>query len=138
VRRAATEIELESGQSFAIAGLLDNRVTDTLSKVPGLGDIPFFGRLFQSRSLSRSKSELLVVVTPELVDPPPAGAPPAQIAMPKPFLKDGGTVTAGGNTPDPNPPPAQTFMPAEQMLEQKLAAPTMSAPQPPLGMTKAR
>ena len=53
-RRVQTEIELESGQSFAIGGLLDNRVTEQLSKIPGLGDIPFFGRLFRSRSLQRT------------------------------------------------------------------------------------
>ena len=55
-RRAKTEIELADGQSFAIAGLIDNRLTEVASKVPGLGDIPFiFGRLFQSHSLKRSQ-----------------------------------------------------------------------------------
>lgn len=68
-RRVSTEVELKSGQSFAIAGLLDNRVVETLSKVPGLGDIPVLGKLFQSRSRTRSRKELLVVVTPEVVEP---------------------------------------------------------------------
>ena len=134
VRRVSTEIELENGQSFAIAGLLDNRVTDNLSKVPGLGNIPFFGRLFQSRSLSRTKSELLVVVTPQLVHPLPAGTTPPQVDMPKPFLKDGGTKTPEASTPDTNPPPARNSVPVEQMIEQKLIPATMSAPEPPLGM----
>jgi pilus assembly protein CpaC len=49
-RKVNTEIELEPGQSFAIAGLLDDRTTESLSKIPGLGDIPFFGRLFRSRT----------------------------------------------------------------------------------------
>ena len=63
----AVEIELEPGQSFAIAGLLDNRTTEALSKIAGLGDIPFFGRLFRSRSMNKSRSELLVLVTPRLL-----------------------------------------------------------------------
>ena len=87
VRRVKTEIEIGNNQSFAIAGLLDNRLTDQLSKVPGLGDIPLFGKLFQSRAVSKNNSELLVVVTPELVQPIPAGADLPGISMPKPFLK---------------------------------------------------
>jgi len=68
-RRAETEIELKDGQSFGIAGLLDNRATVQLSKVPGIGDIPILGNLFRSRSVNRSNSELLVLVTPRIVDP---------------------------------------------------------------------
>jgi pilus assembly protein CpaC len=67
--RAESEMDLKDGQSFAIAGLLDNRVTDQLSKIPGLGDIPVLGKLFQSRSLTKSKNELLIVVTPRIVQP---------------------------------------------------------------------
>jgi pilus assembly protein CpaC len=68
-RRAETEIELKDGQSFGIAGLLDNRATVQLSKIPGIGDIPILGNLFRSRSVNRSNSELLVLVTPRIVDP---------------------------------------------------------------------
>lgn len=85
-RRVSTEVELEDGQSFAIAGLLDNRVTQNLSKVPGLGDIPLFGKLFQSRQLSKSNTELLVMVTPEIVRPIPAGQAVPEIKMPEKFL----------------------------------------------------
>ena len=87
-RRVQTEIELESGQSFVIAGLLNRQVTEQLSKIPGLGDIPVLGKLFQSRSLSKSNSELLVLVTPEIVRPIPAGAKRPEIPMIMPFLKD--------------------------------------------------
>ncbi len=86
-RRVQTEVELASGQSFAIAGLLDNRLTETLNKIPGLGDIPLLGKIFQSKSESRSRSELLVLVTPEVVDPIPAGTPGPDLVMPKPFMK---------------------------------------------------
>jgi pilus assembly protein CpaC len=73
-RRADTVIELKDGQSFGIAGLLDQRVIAQLNKIPGIGDIPILGQLFRSKSLQRSNSELLVLVTPNIVDPL-AGAP---------------------------------------------------------------
>jgi len=76
-RRAETEIELKDGQSFGIAGLLDNRATIQLSKLPGIGDIPILGNFFRSRSVNRSNSELLVLVTPRVVDPVQANTPSA-------------------------------------------------------------
>lgn len=68
-RRAETEVELKDGQSFGISGLLDRRTTETLSKVPGFGDIPLLGQLFRSRDINRSFTELVVIVTPTVVDP---------------------------------------------------------------------
>ena len=67
-RRAETEIELKDGQPFGIAGLLDNRTQTQLSKIPGIGDIPMLGNLFKSRSTTRSNSELIVFVTPHIID----------------------------------------------------------------------
>ncbi len=75
-RRAETEIELRNGQSFGIAGLLDNRAQAQLSKVPGIGDIPILGNLFRSKTISRSNSELVVLVTPHIVDPVKLNNPP--------------------------------------------------------------
>src|SRR5206468_10059739 len=66
-RRAQTQVELRDGQSFAIAGLMDNRLTEIGSKVPGLGNIPILGTFFKSRATNRSNTELLVTVTPRLV-----------------------------------------------------------------------
>jgi len=86
-RKVQTEIELENGQSFAIAGLLNNNFNETIDKVPGLGNIPLLGKLFQSRTLTKSNSELLIMVTPEIVRPIPAGQARPEIPMPKPFLK---------------------------------------------------
>jgi pilus assembly protein CpaC len=68
-RRAETEVVLRDGESFAIAGLIDNRVVQLVDKVPGLGNIPILGRLFQSRSTQKSTDELLVVITPHFVKP---------------------------------------------------------------------
>lgn len=68
-RRAETEVILKDGESFAIAGLIDNRVIETIDKVPGLGDVPILGKIFRSRSTQKSSDELLVVVTPHFVKP---------------------------------------------------------------------
>jgi pilus assembly protein CpaC len=68
-RRAETEVILKDGESFAIAGLIDNRVIQTLSRVPGLGDIPILGYLFRSRSTKKTNDELLVVIRPRFVRP---------------------------------------------------------------------
>jgi pilus assembly protein CpaC len=86
-RRAETEIELKDGQSFGIAGLLDRRATTQLSKVPGIGDIPILGELFRSRSINKTNTELLVFVTPRIVDPVHVDTPPPPMPkVPVPFL----------------------------------------------------
>ncbi len=72
-RKAETEVILKDGESFAIAGLIDNRVLQTINKIRGLGDIPIVGNLFRSRANRKSTDELLVVVTPRFVKPVPAG-----------------------------------------------------------------
>jgi pilus assembly protein CpaC len=90
-RRVQTEIELENGQSFVIAGLLNNQVTDQFSKMPGFANVPILGKLFQSKSVSKSSSELLIMVTPELVNPLPAGGKTPEMPFPKEFIKDGPT-----------------------------------------------
>lgn len=86
-RRVESEMNLGDGQSFAIAGLVDNRVTEELSKIPGIGDIPVLGRLFRSRSLNKSRNELLVVVTPRIVQPVAAEKAPHGPEFPAPFLE---------------------------------------------------
>lgn len=74
-RRAETEIELRDGQTFAIAGLMDNTSLNRVNKIPILGDIPIIGELFRSRDVRQGKTELLVLVTPRLVSP--TDTPPA-------------------------------------------------------------
>ena len=83
-RRADTEFELQDGQSFVIAGLMDNRVTNITNKVPGLGDIPILGNFFRSKSAQKSNSELMVLCTARRVSP--NGQAPAGPANPQPFM----------------------------------------------------
>ena len=134
-RRVSTEIELDEGQSFAIGGLLDNRDTETLNKIPGLGDIPFFGKLFQSRQVTRSNTELLVIVTPELVRPIDKDKPLPALKMehpgkflppntsPKPPRTPGMDVT--GAVPLNTAP---TTLPIEQLIKSQQPAAQQSAP----------
>ena len=140
-RKISTEVELKDGQSFAIAGLLDNRVLENLNKIPGLSSIPLFGKLFQSRSQSRSKTELLVVVTPEIVRPIPQGQALPEVQMPKDLLQDGAKTaprTPGiESTGVENVKPMVDSVPVENLLPVKEnVAPPPSyqlVPIPPVG-----
>ncbi|PWT98138.1 MAG: type II and III secretion system protein [Terriglobia bacterium] len=83
-RRVETDIELGEGQSFVIGGLIDDRLVENLAQVPGLAHIPLLGALFKSRSETKSKTELLVLVTPETAVP--VARRPGGLVMPQPFL----------------------------------------------------
>jgi pilus assembly protein CpaC len=83
-RKAETEFELQDGQSFVIAGLLDNRVTNVENKVPFLGDIPILGTFFKSKSDQKSNSELMVLCTVHRVSS--TGQEPTGPLMPKSYL----------------------------------------------------
>jgi len=85
-RKAETEFELQDGQSFVIAGLMDNRVTNINSKVPGLGDIPILGNFFRSKSVQKSDAELMVLCTVRRISP--NSQAPAGPANPEPFLNN--------------------------------------------------
>ena len=134
-RRVQTEIELESGQSFGIAGLLDNRTRESLSKIPGLGDIPLLGKLFQSRSVTKSNTELLVLVTPEVVHPIPADRPAPELKMPVKFLDGAPQVvprTPGMSETGPVPvKSAKDAMPVEQLIQTQKETQALPAPTAP-------
>jgi pilus assembly protein CpaC len=98
-RRIETEVEVEDGQSFAIAGLLDRSTTETLSKIPGLSNIPVLGKLFTSKNIARANSELIVIVTPELVAPIPRDQPMTDLVWPRTFLEGPGVATTAPRTP---------------------------------------
>ena len=81
-RKAETEFEVQDGQSFVIAGLMDNRVTDIYNKIPGLGDIPILGNFFRSKSLQKSNSELMVLCTVKRISPSSEAIPGPRAAQP--------------------------------------------------------
>jgi pilus assembly protein CpaC len=100
-RRTETEIELMNGQTFAIAGLLNNSVNSSLQKIPGIGDIPILGALFQSKSAQKNQTELVVMITPEILPKLSNGVTSVLPRMPEkmlPPLSDKQSV--------PEPPPA--------------------------------
>lgn len=85
-RRMETNVELGPGQSFVIGGLIDDRVQDSMSKIPGLASIPLLGSLFKSREERKNRTELIVMVTPEVTKPLEPGDPVPMPAMPREFL----------------------------------------------------
>jgi pilus assembly protein CpaC len=119
---------LQPGQSFAIGGLMDNRLTETAEKLIGFGDIPIIGRLFRSKSVKRDNTELIVMITPELVRPIPAGQPTPQLNFPKAFLQANSPQTPrtpGMDVTGPVPvAPPNEAVPVEEMI-QSLKKPKM-------------
>jgi len=118
IRRVRTEVELQDGQSFAIGGLLDNRETQTLSKIPFIGDVPVLGKFFQSMDKRKSNTELIVIVTPEIVAPMPAGAALPELKFPETFLPSASGIpmtTPNAGSAQKLPTPAT--MPVEKLIE---------------------
>ncbi len=120
MRTVNTEVELANGESFMIGGLLDRSITNTFEKIPFLGDIPVLGKFFQSTSHTKNDTELIVIVTPEIVKPIPAGAPVPDLNMPVPFMKPNSNIPM--HTPDTGAeagttPPAPVTIPVEKLIE---------------------
>jgi pilus assembly protein CpaC len=119
-RKMKTEVELSDGQSFVIGGLLDNRETEAFQKVPFLGDIPVLGKFFQSMSKNRTNTELIVLVTMEMVAPIQAGDTLPALKYPSKFLPPNSGIPmnhpdakTAANTPAPAPP----TMPVEKLID---------------------
>jgi pilus assembly protein CpaC len=85
-RKTETELELQDGQTFAIAGLMSNSVSSTLSKVPGIGDIPILGQLFKSKAAQKNQTELVVMITPHILPNNSSGVTPNLPRTPEPYL----------------------------------------------------
>ncbi len=119
-RSVNTEVELRNRQSFVIGGLLNNEESQTFEKIPFIGDIPILGKLFQSMVRTKNKTELVVIVTPEIVAPIPAGQPGPRLNYPVPFLPPNSHTSmhnpdakSAANTPAPPPP----TIPVEKLIE---------------------
>jgi pilus assembly protein CpaC len=119
-RKVKTEVELADGQSFVIGGLLDNNETETFQKIPFLGDIPILGKFFQSMVRTKTNTELIVIVTPEFVNPIGAGSALPELKYPTPFLPSNSGIAM--HTPDEkNPantlPAPPATIPVEKLIE---------------------
>lgn len=129
IRRVKTEVELSDGQSFAIGGLLDNRDTETYQKIPFLGDIPIIGKFFQSMLRQKNNTELIVIVTPEIVTPTPAGTEIPIPNYPAQFLPPNSNTpmhTPDIKAPGTAPAPAPATIPVEQLIESMKPEPSMT------------
>lgn len=119
-RKVNTEVELSERQTFVIGGLLDNRETETMEKLPFIGDIPVLGKFFQSMTRNKTNTELIVLVTPELVDPIPAGAPLPELKIPVPFLPPNSPIPMQHPDATPanaNAAPLPSNIPVEKLIE---------------------
>jgi len=119
-RKVNTEVELAEGQSFVIGGLLNNTESNSFQKIPFLGDIPILGKFFQSMEKTKANSELIVIVTPEIVSPIPAGDPLPSLKFPGKFLPPNSGIPM--NNPDAKTAantlaPAPPTMPVEKLID---------------------
>jgi len=121
VRRAETTVELGSGQSFMIAGLLSNNSQNTITKMPGAGDIPVLGSLFRSTAYQKGETELVIIVTPYLVNPVDAN----QIKLPTDGFKSADAVKQLlGNLETDTGKPDTPHKPTEKAATQSSAPPS--------------
>jgi pilus assembly protein CpaC len=102
-RRTETELELNNGQTFAIAGLMNNTVASTMQKIPGIGDIPILGYLFRSKQAQKNLTELVVMITPQIL---PNNSSGVTSEMPRTLERY--IDPAPQNRTQPQPPPAFT------------------------------
>jgi pilus assembly protein CpaC len=119
-RRVNTEVELADGESFMIGGLLDKSTTDTFNKIPFIGDIPILGKLFQSEQKTKNDTELIVIVTPEIVSPLPANAALPTLNYPVPFIPPNSNIAMhqpDAKTPENTLPPSPASIPVETLVE---------------------
>jgi pilus assembly protein CpaC len=118
IRRVQTEVELGNDQSFVIGGLLDNTETDTFQKIPFLGDIPVLGKLFQSMQRTKNNTELIVIVTPVIVPPIPAGQPVPDLHYPVPYMPPNSNIPMSNPEASPSAAGAQpASIPVEQLID---------------------
>jgi pilus assembly protein CpaC len=142
-RRTETEVELQDGQTFAIAGLMSNTVSSTMSKIPGIGDIPILGLLFRSKAAQKAQTELVVMITPTILRRNSTGVSPSLPNIVEPFMGPSrksmqppapwnpGDEPQVRTAPSASPSPAAT--PAARPVSQPAA--TESAPAQPAAVS---
>jgi hypothetical protein len=136
-RRTETEVELQDGQTFAIAGLMNNTMTSQMQKIPGIGDIPILGLLFRSKAAQKNQTELVVMITPTILRRGSTGVSPKLPSLIEPFLPPA-TKTLPAPTPwNPaanqaaaQPAPQPSVQPAAQPSVPRTSRPAMAQQQP--------
>ena len=120
-RRVNTQVELKDGQTFIIGGLLDKEIQDNFDKIPFIGDIPILGKLFQSEQKTKSDTELIVLVTPEIVAPLSVGTPRPQLNYPDPhFIPPNSNIPMhqpDAKTAENTLPPSPPAIPEEKLRD---------------------
>jgi pilus assembly protein CpaC len=118
-RAVNTEVDLADGESFLIGGLLDRSITNTFNKIPFIGDVPILGKFFQSESRTKNNTELIVIVTPEIISPIPAGTAAPELNYPLQFMPQRSkTVNNPENKTAANTlPSAPATIPVEKLIE---------------------
>jgi pilus assembly protein CpaC len=134
-RRAETEVELQDGQTFAIAGLMNNTALSSMRKVPGLGDIPVLGLLFRSRAYQKDQTELVVMITPTIVRRGSTGVSSGIPSLVEPFMPGNDKPIAPpapyiGSPVYPVPGGGAAPSQAQPVQQQPAAAPAVQAPLP--------
>jgi pilus assembly protein CpaC len=108
-RRTETEVELRDGQTFAIAGLMNNTITSTMGKIPGIGDVPVLGLLFRSKAHQKNQTELVVMITPTILKRGSPGVSEGLPALETPYLS-----RPNKTYPNPDPYMGSPRYPADQ------------------------
>jgi pilus assembly protein CpaC len=141
-RRTETELELDNGQTFAIAGLLNNTMTESLQKVPGIGDIPILGYLFRSKAAQKNRTELVVMITPEILPQNSPGVTTETPRMQEPYLP---AMPENRSMPMPGPAftpqgdnPALAPKPRGSTSTQPAAVPSRTAAEEAAAVLRAR
>jgi pilus assembly protein CpaC len=118
-RAVNTEVDLADGESFLIGGLLDRSETQTFQKIPFIGDIPILGKFFQSESRTKNNTELIVIVTPEIVTPMPAGTAAPELNYPLKFMPQSSKTVQNPDekTAANTLPKAPATIPIEKLIE---------------------
>jgi pilus assembly protein CpaC len=139
-RRTETEVELQDGQTFAIAGLMNNTMTSQMQKIPGIGDIPVLGLLFRSKAAQKNQTELVVMITPQILRRGSTGVSPKLPNLIEPFMPPASkTVPApapwnpaasGQAAAQPTPQPAS--QPAAQPSAPRVSRPALAEQQAPV------
>jgi pilus assembly protein CpaC len=132
-RRTETEVELADGQTFAIAGLMNNTVTSQMQKIPGIGDIPILGLLFKSKAAQKSQTELVVMITPTILRRGSTGVSPKLPDIIEPYIPPSSKSlpsptpwNPGGSPQASAAPQAPAAQPASQPAVPRVSAPAVA------------